>query len=65
MKEENNTSKKTIGNATMPFDTNDFIRQVSVAGSKEDIPKPMQASKQAERNVCQYPRTHKGKSKRC
>jgi len=47
MKEENNANKKANGNANMPFDTNDFIRQVSVAGSKEDMPKSMQADNQA------------------
>jgi hypothetical protein len=48
MKEENNADRKAGGNTNMPFDTNDFIRQVSVAGSKEDMPKPMQTDNQAE-----------------
>ena len=48
MKEENNTSRKVSGNANMPFDTGDFIRQVSLAGSKEDVPKPIQAGNQTE-----------------
>jgi len=48
MKEEKNTDRKTNGNANMPFDTSDFIRQVSLAGSKEDMSKSMQADNQAE-----------------
>ena len=48
MKEEKNTDRKTNGNANMPFDTSDFIRQVSLAGSREDMPKPMQTDSQTE-----------------
>ena len=48
MKEENNTNRKANGNTNMPFDTSDFIRQVSLAGSREDVSKPMQAGNQAE-----------------
>jgi len=48
MKEDKNTDRKTNGNADMPFDTNDFIRQVSLAGGKEDVPKPVQADSQVE-----------------
>jgi len=48
MKEENNTNRKASGNADMPFDTSDFIRQVSLAGSKEDVSKSIQADNQTE-----------------
>ena len=51
MKEEKNADRKTNGNADMPFDTNDFIRQVSVAGNREDTSKSMQADSQAEMPV--------------
>ena len=44
MKEENNANKKTVGTANVPFDTKDFIRQVSLAGSKEDVPKSVAES---------------------
>jgi hypothetical protein len=50
MKEEKNTEKKAGNNADMPFDAGDFIRQVSMAGSNEDMRKPMQANKQTEIN---------------
>ena len=42
MKEERNAGKKANSGATMPFDTNDFIHQISLAGSKEDMPKTIQ-----------------------
>ena len=48
MKEENNTNRKANGNANMPFDTSDFIHQVSLAGSKEDVSKSIQADNQTE-----------------
>ena len=51
MKEENNTNRKAGSNANMPFDTSDFIRQVSLAGSKEDVPKSIQADSQTEMSV--------------
>ena len=47
MKEENNTNRKTTGNANVTFDTSAFIRQVSLAGSKEEMPKPVQTDNQA------------------
>ena len=51
MKEEKNADRKITGNADMPFDTSDFIRQVSVAGNREDMSKSMQADSQAEMSV--------------
>ena len=51
MKEEKNADRKTNGNADMPFDTNDFIRQVSVAGNRENMSKSMQTDNQAEMPV--------------
>jgi hypothetical protein len=48
MKEEKSTGRKAGGNADMPFDAGDFIRQVSMAGSNDDTPKPMQANRQTE-----------------
>jgi hypothetical protein len=48
MKEEKSTGKKADSNADMPFDAGDFIRQVSVAGSNDDTPKPLQTERQAE-----------------
>ena len=44
MKEDNQTSKKS----GMKIDTGAFIRQVAVAGSNEDMPKPIQADNQPE-----------------
>jgi hypothetical protein len=44
MKEDNQTSKKS----SVKIDTGAFIRQVAVAGSNEDIPKPIQADNQSE-----------------
>jgi len=48
MKAERNTGKKANSGATMPFDTNDFIRQISVAGSREDMSKSTQTDNQPE-----------------
>jgi hypothetical protein len=48
MKEEKNTEKKAGGNADMPFDAGDFIRQVSMAGSNDDTHKSSQANMQVE-----------------
>ena len=48
MKEENNANKKADDNANVPFDTNDFIRQVAVAGSKEDTPISIQSDNETE-----------------
>ena len=48
MKIDRNTDIKSIGNADMPFDANEFIRQVSGIGSKEDLPKPMPTNHQAD-----------------
>jgi len=44
MKEDNQTSKKS----SVKIDTSAFIRQVAVAGSNEDMPKPIQADIQPE-----------------
>ncbi|MDR1055601.1 MAG: DUF3408 domain-containing protein [Prevotellaceae bacterium] len=63
MKEEKSIDKKTGGNADMPFDTNEFIRQVSMTGSNDDTyksaqrgsgeetPESMQAENQTEMSV--------------
>ena len=51
MKEEKNADKKTNGNADMPFDTNDFIRQVSLAGNKEEVSKSTPTDSQAEMSI--------------
>jgi Protein of unknown function (DUF3408). len=42
MKEDNQTSKKS----SVKIDTGAFIRQVAVAGSNEDMPKPIQTDNQ-------------------
>jgi len=47
MKEEKNTGRKAGGNADMPFDTDDFIQSVSLAGSNGDVHKSMQTDMQA------------------
>jgi hypothetical protein len=44
MKEDNQISKKS----SVKIDTSAFIRQVAVAGSNEDMPKPIQADNQPE-----------------
>ena len=51
MKEENNTDRKTGKEANMPFDTSEFIRQVSLAGSREEKSKSTQADNPAEMPV--------------
>jgi hypothetical protein len=48
MKEKKSTGKKAGGNADMPFDAGDFIRQVAVAGSNDDTPKPLQTETSEE-----------------
>jgi hypothetical protein len=48
MKEESNTNRKAGGNANLPINTDDFIRQVSFAGSSENLPKSAQTDVQAE-----------------
>jgi hypothetical protein len=48
MKDDSNTNKKTGGNSNLPIDTDDFIRQVSFAGSSENMPKSIQTDVQAE-----------------
>jgi hypothetical protein len=48
MKEEKSTGRKAGGNADMPFDTDDFIRSVAVAGSNDDTPKSAPANSQTE-----------------
>ncbi|GHT77547.1 hypothetical protein FACS189463_3770 [Bacteroidia bacterium] len=48
MKDDSNTNKKTGGNSNLPIDTDDFIRQVSFAGSGENMPKSVQTDVQAE-----------------
>jgi hypothetical protein len=48
MKEEMKTNRQTGANANVQIDTNAFIRQVSFAGSGEDMPKPVQTDNQAE-----------------
>jgi hypothetical protein len=47
MKEEKSTGRKAGGNADMPFDTDDFIQSVAVAGSNDDMSKPIQVNRQA------------------
>jgi len=44
MNEDNQTSKKS----SVKIDTGAFIRQVAVAGSNEEMPKPIQADNQPE-----------------
>jgi hypothetical protein len=48
MKEESNTDRKAGSNANLPIDTDEFIRQVSFAGSSENMPKSAQTDIQAE-----------------
>jgi hypothetical protein len=48
MKIESNTNRKAGGNVNLPIDTDDFIRQVSFAGSSENMPESVQADIQAE-----------------
>jgi hypothetical protein len=48
MKEESNTNKKAGGNANLPVDTSEFIRQVSFTGNRADMQKPVQAEKQTD-----------------
>jgi hypothetical protein len=48
MKDESNTNRKAGNNANLPIDTDDFIRQVSFAGSSENMPKSVQTDNQAE-----------------
>jgi hypothetical protein len=48
MKEESNTNKKAGDNANLPVDTSEFIRQVSFAGNRADMSKPMQADIQTD-----------------
>jgi hypothetical protein len=50
MKEEKNTGRKAGSNADMPFDTGDFIRQVSMAGSNDNVHTSTQANRQTEIN---------------
>ncbi|GHV19821.1 hypothetical protein FACS1894174_00490 [Bacteroidia bacterium] len=48
MKEESNTDRKAGSNANLPIDTDDFIRQVSFAGSGENMTKSTQTDIQPE-----------------
>ena len=48
MKEEMKTNRQSGINANVQIDTNAFIRQVSFAGSGEDMPKPVQTDNQAD-----------------
>ncbi|GHU57805.1 hypothetical protein FACS189411_12130 [Bacteroidia bacterium] len=48
MKDKSNTTRKASSNANLPIDTDDFIRQVSFAGSSENMPKSVQTDIQAE-----------------
>jgi len=48
MKDERNAGRKVSSDANMPFDTSDFIRQVSLGGNREDVHKTMQEDNQAE-----------------
>jgi hypothetical protein len=48
MKDESNTNRKAGNNANMLIDTDDFIRQVSFAGSSENMPKSVQTDIQTE-----------------
>lgn len=51
MKADSNTEKKPGTNASVKIDTNAFIRQVSVAGTDEELPKGISSSKQEEMNT--------------
>lgn len=48
MKDESNTNRKAGSNANLSIDTDDFIRQVSFAGSNENMPKSVQTDIQTE-----------------
>jgi hypothetical protein len=48
MKEESNTNRKAGGNTNLPVDTSEFIRQVSFAGNRADMQKPVQAENQTD-----------------
>jgi hypothetical protein len=48
MKDESNTNRKAGSNANLPIDTDDFIRQVSFAGSSENMPKSTQSDNQTD-----------------
>jgi hypothetical protein len=48
MQDEINTNRKTGSNSNLPIDTDDFIRQVSFAGSSENMHKSVQTDIQAE-----------------
>jgi hypothetical protein len=43
MKGDGNTNRKAGGNANLPIDTDDFIRQVSFAVNSENMPKSVQS----------------------
>ena len=48
MNEESNTNRKAVGNAKLPIDTSEFIRQVSFAGSGENMLKPTPTERQID-----------------
>jgi hypothetical protein len=48
MKDDSNTNRKAGSNANLPIDTDEFIRQVSFAGSSENKTKPAQPDNQAD-----------------
>jgi hypothetical protein len=47
MKEEKITDRKADGSAAMPFDTNEFIGQLLITDSREDMLKPVPADSPA------------------
>jgi hypothetical protein len=51
MNEESNSNRKAGGNANLPIDTSAFIRQVSYAGNREDMPEAMQIDKQTDKHA--------------
>jgi hypothetical protein len=48
MKDESNTNRKSGSNANLPIDTDDFICQVSFAGSSENMTKPTPSDNQTD-----------------
>ncbi|GAB6013155.1 DUF3408 domain-containing protein [Viscerimonas tarda] len=48
MKEDSSTNRKAGSHANLPIDTDDFIRQVSFAGSGENMTKSTQSDNQTD-----------------
>jgi hypothetical protein len=59
MNEESNANRKANGNANLPVDTSAFIRQVSYAGNREDMPEAMQTIMQKCQNEIPEPAEEK------